>query len=70
MESMGFNATLLAQLLNLVVLLAIVGVFILLIFRALSTTPKLRREIGELNRRLIEIEQIVKSVEHKIDKKN
>ncbi|AQS58531.1 hypothetical protein [Desulforamulus ferrireducens] len=69
MESAGFNSTILAQLLNIVVLLIFV-VFVVLVFRALSAAPKLIKEVAELNRRLMDIEQILKSVEHKIDKKS
>lgn len=69
MESAGFNSTILAQMLNIVVLLIFV-VFVVLVFRALSAAPKLIKEVAELNRRLMDIEQILKSVEHKIDKKS
>lgn len=70
MESMGFNGTLLAQLFNVIILLAIVGVFIYVLVAVLRTTPKMKREIESLNQRLREMEQILIKVERKIDKKN
>ncbi len=61
MESTGFNGTLLAQLFNFVVLLAIMGVIFYFLVKAFRSTSKVRREIDDLDHRL-------RNVERKIDK--
>lgn len=68
MDSLHFNGTLLAQLLNFVILFIIVAVVGRLIYRVLSGSPDKSR-FGKLEDDLQEIKTRLGDIEKKLDKR-